>query len=98
MQQQNILVLQKDLEKISIKLQNYINKGAVFVHLLYRDQWGHYEVPKAVYDNTLDILNSLGDYCSYPAYCGYIENRSKSAQLSYINGISQKSIAILTNG
>ena len=79
-------------------LQSYINKGAVFVHLLYRDQWGHYEVPKSVGDDYLSIINSLGDYCSYPAYCGYIETRSKSAQLSYINGISQKSIAILTNG
>lgn len=77
-------------------LKNYIKNGAVFVHLLYRDQWGHYEVILEVRDNDLRILNSLGDYCSYPAYCGYIESRSKSEQLSYINGISQKSIAILT--
>lgn len=79
-------------------LQSYINKGAVFVHLLYRDQWGHYEVPKSVGDDYLSIINSLGDYCSYPAYCGYIETRSKSEQRSYINGISQKSMAILTIG
>ena len=79
-------------------LQQYINKGAVFVHLLYRDQWGHYEVPKAVRDDYLYILNSLGDGCGEGTYCGYIETRSKSEQLSYINGISQKSIAILTNG
>ena len=78
------------------KLQEYINKGAVFCHLLYRGTWGHYEVPKKVYDSTLDILNSLGDKCGSSSYCGYIENRSKSAQLSYIRGISQKSIAILT--
>lgn len=79
-------------------LQSYISKGAVFVHLLYRDQWGHYEVPKSVGSDYLSIINSLGDYCSYPAYCGYIETRSKSEQRSYINGISQKSIAILTIG
>lgn len=78
------------------QLQAYINKGAVFCHLLYRGTWGHYEVPKKVYDSTLDILNSLGDKCGTYSYCGYIENRSKSAQLSYIRGISQKSIAILT--
>lgn len=79
-------------------LQNHINKGAVFCHLLYRDQWGHYEVPKSVGSENLAILNSLGDYCGYPAYCGYIETRSKSTQKRYIQGISQKSIAILTNG
>lgn len=77
-------------------LQSYIDKGAVFCHLLYRNKYGHYEVPKSVGSSSLQILNSLGDKCSSPAYCGYIETRSKSNQLSYINGISQKSIAILT--
>ena len=77
-------------------LKSYISKGAVFCHLLYRDQWGHYEVPKSVGDDYLSILNSLGDSCGSGTYCGYIESRSKSEQLSYINGISQKSIAILT--
>ena len=80
------------------KLNEHIKNGAVFCHLLYRDQWGHYEVPKEVYGSTLDILNSLGDWCGDSGYCGYIENRSKSEQRSYINGISQKSIAVLTNG
>lgn len=79
-------------------LQSYINKGAVFVHLLYRDQWGHYEVPKDVSNDTLKILNSLGSSCGGVSYCGYIENRSRSTQKSYIQGISQKSIAILTKG
>ena len=79
-------------------LKKYMKNGAVFIHLLYRDQWGHYEVILEVRDDDLRILNSLGDYCSYPAYCGYIETRSKSEQLSYINGISQKSVAILTIG
>lgn len=77
-------------------LQQYINKGALFCHLLYRDQWGHYEVPRTVRDDDLVIHNSLGDQCGEGTYCGYIEERSKSAQKSYIQGISQKSIAILT--
>lgn len=79
-------------------LQNYINKGAVFVHLLYRDQYGHYEVPKSVGTDNLAILNSLGNNCGGESFCGYIETRSKSTQKSYIQGISQKSIAILTKG
>ena len=79
-------------------LQSYIDKGAVFCHILYRNQWGHYEVPKAVNSDTLSILNSLGDKCGSASYCGYIETRSKSAQSSYMSGISQKSIAILTKG
>ena len=79
-------------------LQSYINKGAVFCHIMYRNQWGHYEVPYKVRDDDLLILNSLGDSCGSGTYCGYIETRSKSSQYSYISGISQKSIAILTNG
>ena len=76
-------------------LANYIKKGAVFIHLLYRLKWGHYEVPKTIGD-ILKILNSLGDKCTSTSYCGYIENRSKSDELAYIRGISKKSIAILT--
>ena len=79
-------------------LQNYINKGAVFIHLLYRDKWGHYEVPNSVGSENLSILNSLGNSCGNGTYCGYIETRSKSAQKRYIQGIDQKSIAILTKG
>ena len=75
------------------ELQRLMNTGAVFFHLLYRNQWGHYEVART---NTLEVLNSLGSYCSYPAYCGYIENRSRSTQQSYISGISQKSVCIIT--
>jgi len=80
------------------KLSSLIKKGAVFCHLLYRDQWGHYEVPKSVGDNNLSILNSLGDSCGSGTYCGYIEPRTKATQKRYIGGISQKSIAVLTNG
>ena len=80
------------------KCKELMKKGALFFHLLYRNRYGHYEVPKTIYDNTLDILNSLGDKCGSSSYCGYIENRSKSEQKSYINGISQKSVAYLYNG
>ena len=78
------------------KLSSLIKKGAVFCHLLYRDKYGHYEVPKSVGADNLSILNSLGDSCGSGTYCGYIESRSKSVQRRYIAGISQKSIAVLT--
>lgn len=86
-----------DTEKWAV-LQSYINKGAVFCHIKYRNQWGHYEVPKQVSGSNIIVLNSLGDKCNSPAYCGYIETRSKSDHKSYINGVDQKSIAILTKG
>lgn len=71
-----------------------MKRGALFFHLLYRKQYGHYEVPKSIGD-VLKILNSLGDRCGGSSYCGYIETRSKAEQKSYINGISQKSVAFL---
>ncbi len=79
------------------KISEYLKKGAVFFHLLYRDKWGHYEPIKSVGDS-LKILNSLGDSCGSGTYCGYIETRSRGTQQSYINGISQKSVAVLVNG
>lgn len=80
------------------KLNEYASKGAVFCHILYRNQWGHYEVLKSVNGNNVTVLNSLGNRCNKPAYCGYIETRSKPNQLSYMGGISQPSVAILTKG
>ena len=79
------------------KISDMIKKGAVFFHLLYRDQWGHYEPIKSVGEE-LKILNSLGDSCGNGTYCGYIETRSKTTQKRYISGISQKSVAYLYNG
>ena len=79
------------------KVKALMAKGALFFHLLYRNQYGHYEVPKSIGD-VLKILNSLGDRCNYPAYCGYIETRTRAEQESYIAGISQKSVAFLYNG
>ena len=77
------------------KLNEYATKGVVFCHILYRNQWGHYEVLKSVNGNNVTVLNSLGNRCNKAAYCGYIETRSKSNQLSYMRGISQPSVAIL---
>ena len=70
----------------------------VIIHLLYRNQYGHYETIKQIDTNNKNILvlNSLGSKCSSPAYCGYIETRSYNTMLSYMKGISQKSICILT--
>ena len=71
---------------------------ALFCHLLYRNQYGHYEVPQKVdtKNKQLKILNSLGSKCNAPSFCGYIETRSYSDQAEYISGVSQKSICIIT--
>ena len=71
---------------------------AVFHHELYRRQYGHYSILKKVNTNNslLTVANSLGSRCNSPAYCGYMESRDFSTQLSYLNGISQKSICIIT--
>lgn len=78
-------------------LQKAYENGAVFCHLLYRNQWGHYEVPLTSSTDPNKILNSLGDRCGN-GYCGYIENRSQATQRQYIAGISQKSVCIITKG
>lgn len=77
------------------KLVEYTSNGAVFCHIIYRSRWGHYEPLKSVNKDTVTVLNSLGNKCNSPAYCGYIETRSKSTQLTYMRGISQPSIAYL---
>lgn len=77
------------------EIQSYIDNGALLIHLLYRDSDGHYEVPLTVNSNPMKILNSLGTRYS-GGYYGYIEPRSRAAQESYIRGISQKSICIIS--
>ena len=71
---------------------------AVFHHELYRNRYGHYSILKTVNTNNsnLTVANSLGNKCNSPAYCGYMESRSFGTQQSYLNGISQKSICIIT--
>ncbi|MBR3208642.1 MAG: hypothetical protein IKF82_00080 [Bacilli bacterium] len=66
------------------------------IHNLYRNKYGHYEVINKDYSNYCDVQNSLGDKCSSGCYYGYVEERSHSTYQSYINGISQKSIMIIT--
>jgi hypothetical protein len=70
----------------------------IFFHLLYRNQYGHYECVKEVNMNnsTLKVMNSLGNKCTSTSYCGYMETRSFKTQQQYIKGISQKSILIIT--
>ena len=68
------------------------------LHELYRDTWGHYTNFDKVYENSVDVHNSLGSTCASGCYCGYTENRSKSEARRYLNGISQKSVIIVTNG
>lgn len=71
--------------------------GVIF-HVKYRNQWGHYETIKEVNmnNNTIVVLNSLGSKCGSPAYCGTLETRSFATMESYIKGISQKSVCIIT--
>ena len=99
----NLKMVWKNKSELSWdEIQRLIDSGALFFHLLYRRNGnngaGHYEVPQRVVGNTFKILNSLGSYCGYPAYCGYIEPRSRSTQEYYIAGISQKSVCIISKG
>lgn len=73
------------------------NKG-VIVHDLYRNKFGHYETLKTINTNNSNmvVLNSLGNKCGSPAFCGYLETRSYGVMASYLGGISQKSICIIT--
>ena len=97
----NITVVEKNFSDLGItglaKLICQKNVDAI-IHLLYRGKWGHYESINEinVKTNILKILNSLGYQCSGGCYCGYIEDRSLAVEKSYISGISQKSIIILT--
>ena len=67
------------------------------LHELYRNTWGHYTNFDKIYSDYLDVHNSLGDSCSQGCYCGYTEQRDKSEAESYIMGISQKSVMVVTN-
>ena len=75
-------------------VQQAYEDGAVFLHILYRDMYGHYEIPQNSSNDPNKILNSLGDRDGN-GYLGYIETRTKSTQKSYISGISQKSVCII---
>jgi len=72
------------------------NDKDIVCHNLYRNQWGHYEVINQITDLAV-VQNSLGSKCTSSCYCGYVENRSFNEFKSYISGISQKSIMVITN-
>lgn len=67
------------------------------IHNLYRNKYGHYEVVNSVGNVNVNVQNSLGSKCAKGCYCGYTELRTRAAFKSYINGISQKSMIIITN-
>lgn len=73
-------------------------RKAIICHSLYRSKYGHYESWKAVDvdKKEIEVINSLGDKCPLGCFCGYIEHRSYSTQKQYCNGISQKSLLIIT--
>lgn len=73
-------------------------KMAVFFHLLYKLLYGHYEPIKAIDMDSemLEILNSLGTKNNDGTYQGYVEKRSFGTQQSYILGITQKSVCIIS--
>lgn len=75
-------------------------KQDIIFHNLYRLQYGHYEVMNQLNltTNYTKILNSLGNKCTDTCYCGYIEERSCHFMKQYMDGISQKSLLILTMG
>ena len=78
------------------KIINSNNQDCI-IRNLYRNTWGHYEVINKIYDDYCDVQNSLGDYGCNGCYCGYVEERYLSTFKSYINGISQKSVMVITN-
>jgi len=76
------------------------NKADAIVHSYYRNKYGHYEViwKIDVKNKIVYVLNSLGDKCNSPAYCGYIEKRTFSEFASYIANTpgGQPSIGLVT--
>lgn len=70
----------------------------VGIHSMYRQQYGHYECLQMVNvsNSNTYVLNSLGNKCKAPAFCGYVETRSWNEWQKYISMISQPSIIIIT--
>ena len=97
----NITVKEYNFSDLTLKqIRDIIcnkNKDIIW-HLLYRGKYGHYEKVKSINlkDKSFEVVNSLGNKCDYGCYCGYIEHRSYDLQKKYINGISQKSLIVLT--
>lgn len=83
------------------RIVNSTNQDCI-IHNLYRRNgnygFGHYEVVNKIYNGYCDVQNSLGDHCNNGCYCGYIEERDLSTFKYYIDGISQKSVFVVTRG
>ena len=79
------------------KIINSTNQDLI-QHILYKMEYGHYEVVNKVNsNNTWNIQNSLGDKCAKGCYCGHKENRSKATNTKWINAKKNvKSILIFT--
>ena len=96
----NLKVVEKNHSEIGWdgikKIINSKNQDCI-IHNLYRNQYGHYEVVNKVGEVNVAVQNSLGSKCNRGCYCGYVETRSRATFKSYINGISQKSVIIITN-
>ena len=80
-------------------IRNIVNSNNqdCVIHNLYRNQYGHYEVVNWVDDDYVGVQNSLGDRCNRGCFCGYKEDRTQGEFRSYISGISQKSVMVITN-
>ena len=83
-----------------ISVNNGNNKADAIIHSYYRNKYGHYEViwKIDIENKIVYVLNSLGDKCNSPAYCGYIEKRSFNEFASYIANTpgGQPSIGLVT--
>ena len=76
------------------------NKADAIIHSYYRNKYGHYETIWKIdtQNKIVYVLNSLGDKCNSPAYCGYIEKRTFAEFASYIANTpgGQPSIGLVT--
>lgn len=81
-----------------------VNEGAkkadAVIHSYYRNKYGHYETiwKIDIQNKIVYVLNSLGDKCNSPAYCGYVEKRTFAEFASYIANTpgGQPSIGLVT--
>lgn len=72
------------------------NNQDCIIHNCYRLKWGHYEVVNSISGSNVKVQNSLGNQGCGSCYCGYVEDRSATEFRNYINGISQKSVMVIT--
>ena len=75
-----------------------LSKDSFSYMTMGRQKYGHYECLQMVNTSNADtyVLNSLGNKCGSPAFCGYVETRTSNEWQKYISMISQPSIIIIT--